>query len=368
MDDIERITEESEKQLRTERFSALMKEPLEKKISRSESKVDEFVNILTLPEVYVSTSGGKDSAVLSDLCKKLYPDIQHVMFDTGLEYMETVNLAREQGAIVIPPKTSWKKFCDTKGYPAVSKQVSKRVHDAKISCLGACITCFSKVYHLSDKWLHLLECDIPISQKCCDKFKKEPSHKFAKSPIIGTRAEESAMRKNAWKRSGCNTYSSNYKKGVSRPISLWTEKDVNQYVLDNDVRLSELYTQYEQKRTGCVCCPYGAQLDGSRFDLLKRLEPKRYEYFMSTPLRQILMLTGVKIVSDPDYMMDMEAVQEKISEWHEAVKGNDKYLTYKVKWLKSRYPKDEIVSSVQHLAEKGKLLYPESEIMKCLKS
>lgn len=368
MDDIERITEESEKQLRTERFSALMKEPLEKKISRSEGKVNEFVNILTLPEVYVSTSGGKDSAVLSDLCKKLYPDIQHVMFDTGLEYMETVNLAREQGAIIIPPKTSCINFWKAKGYPAVSKQVSKRVHDAKVSCLGACITMFSKVYHLSDKWLHLLECDIPISQKCCDKFKKEPSHKFAKSPIIGTRAEESAMRKNAWKRSGCNTYSSNYKKGVSRPISLWTEKDVNQYVLDNNVRLSELYTQYEQKRTGCVCCPYGAQLDGSRFDLLKRLEPKRYEYFMSTPLRQILMLTGVKIVSDSDYMMDMEAVQEKVSEWHEAVKGNDKYLTYKVKWLKSRYPKDEIISSVQHLAKKGKLLYPESEIMKCLKS
>lgn len=48
--------------------------------------------------------------------------------------------------------------------------------------------------------------------------------------------------------------------------------------------------------------------------------------------------------------------------------GNDKYLTYKAKWLKSRYPKDEIISSVQHFAKKGKLLYPESEIMKCLKS
>lgn len=52
----------------------MMNEPHERKIKRSQAVVSEFVDIITLPEVYVSTSGGKDSAALSDLCKKLYPE------------------------------------------------------------------------------------------------------------------------------------------------------------------------------------------------------------------------------------------------------------------------------------------------------
>lgn len=78
---------------------------------------------------------------------------------------------------------------------------------------------------------------------------------------------ESSERKNAWKKSGCNSYSQDGKRGVSRPISLWTDENVEEYAESQCVTLSELYTEYSEKRTGCACCPYGAHLDGSRFGI-----------------------------------------------------------------------------------------------------
>lgn len=358
----------SEARLRAKRLPELMAEDFERKKKRSDATVTEFVDILGLSEVYVSTSGGKDSAVLSRLCKDLYPDIQHVMFNTGLEYQKTVDLARRQGAIIIPPKTNWKSFCEEKGYPAVSKQVSKRIHDAKISPLGACITMFSRVYHLADKWLHFLEVDIPISHRCCDEFKKKPSKQLKQNPIVGTRIQESSLRKNAWKKSGCNSYSLDYKKGVSRPISLWTDENVDRYIEENDIELSELYTQYQEKRTGCVCCPYGAHMDGSRFDLLKRIEPKRYEHFMKTKLRLILALSGVEIRSDEDYTAFKDSIQEGIKKWHEQARGSDGYLSWKVRWLRSRYSDDEIIKAVEHLdsQREGNLIVPKERIIEML--
>lgn len=365
--ELERITRESEAKLRAENIKEMMDKPFETKVRQSCNKVNEFVDILSLPKVYVSTSGGKDSAAVVNLCQKMYPDIKLIMFDTGLEYQATKDLAREQGAEIIPPKTNWKKFCEEKGYPAVSKQVSKRIHDAKVSPVGAAITMFSRVYHLSHKWLHFLECDIPISQKCCDEFKKKPAHSIKLNPILGTRIQESSLRKNAWKKTGCNSYNLNYTSGISRPISLWTDENVETYIVENDVPLSEVYTQYQEKRTGCVCCPYGAHMDGSRFELLKKLEPARYEYFIhKTKLGTILALSGVHIDSDEKYMEKVYHYEPYIKVWHKEAMGDNNYLSFKVKWLLERYSYQQIKDSIDHLnsQRENNLFYPYEEIMK----
>lgn len=366
--ELERITRESETVIRKQKMGELLAEPHEKKVKRSIAIVDEFVDTLGLDTVYVSTSGGKDSACVSHLCKANYPNIKHVMFDTGLEYQATKDLAKKQGAEIIPPKIGWKDFCKKEGYPVGSKQVSKRIHDAYVSPLGCVLTMFSKVYHLSHKWLHFLDdemIDFKISYKCCREYKKKPAKRLKLNPIIGTRIDESAQRKSAWKKSGCNSYSLDGKHGTSRPISLWKDENVNKYVEDEEIELSEIYTQYEQKRTGCVNCPYGAQMDGSRFDLLKKLEPKRYEYFMKqTKLGKILALSGVKIQSDADYQIYMESTQKDVAKWHVNAKGNDNYLSFKVKWMLNHYEKDEIVKAIEHI--QSHLLYPIDEIMNCL--
>lgn len=363
---LESITRSSEAEIRKKMLPQLLSETHNKKVSRSSGLVNEFVNTLGLDNVYVSTSGGKDSACVSKLCKQQYPQIKHIMFNTRLEYQATINLAKKQGAKIIPSTTSWIEFCEKEGYPVGSKQVSKRIHDVRSGAISCAITLFSKNYGLSDKWLHFLSrefVDFPISQKCCNEFKKRPSHKTGLNPILGTRVQESSMRTSAWKKSGCNNYSLDYKRGVSHPISLWTDTDVEQYVNDEQVELSEIYTQYQQKRTGCVNCPYGAHCnDDSRFDLLKRIEPARYDYFMSTKLRKILALSDVDILSDLEYMLYKNLVQEDVKHWHKAAKGIDKYLAWKVRYALSIYTAVELLDGVKHI-EMYPLKYPIEKIL-----
>ena len=352
--ELERLTRKSEAAIRSKTYDQLINAPYVQKVSRSSNLVDEFVSILGLDQVFVSTSGGKDSACLSKLCKKMFPQIKHVMFDTGLEYRATVDLAKKQGAVIIKPKTGWVDFCEREGYPVGSKQVSKRLHDVDSGAKSCIISLFSKNFGLSDRWLHFLDkdlIDLPISHKCCSEFKKKPSAQLKLSPIIGTRAVESAQRRSAWKISGCNSYSYDSKRGVSRPISLWTDQDVERYVDEENVELSEIYTQYEAKRTGCVNCPYGSQMDGSRFDLLKRLEPKRYEYFMSTRLREILAYSDVDILSDLDYMFYKNQVQEEVKTWHKKAKGKDRYLSWKLRFALDRYPYQDLINAIEHIGK-----------------
>lgn len=352
---LESITRSSEAEIRKKMLPQLLSEPHRKKVSRSNALVNDFVNTLGLDSVYVSTSGGKDSACVSKLCKKLYPQIKHIMFNTGLEYQATINLAKKQGAEIIPPTTSWIEFCEKEGYPVGSKQVSKRIHDVRSGAISCAITLFSKNYGLSDKWLHFLSdefVDFQISHKCCDEFKKKPSHNTKLNPIIGTRIQESSMRTSAWRKSGCNNYSLDYKRGVSRPISLWTDTDVEQYANDEQVELSEIYTQYQQKRTGCVNCPYGAHCNNdNRFDLLKRIEPARYDYFMSTKLRKILALSDADILSDMEYMLYKNLVQEDVKHWHKIAAANDKYLTWKVCYALNIYTAKELEMGVKHISK-----------------
>ena len=363
---LESITRSSEAEIRKKMLPQLLSETHNKKVSISSGLVNEFVNTLGLDNVYVSTSGGKDSACVSKLCKQQYPQIKHIMFNTRLEYQATINLAKKQGAKIIPSTTSWIEFCEKEGYPVGSKQVSKRIHDVRSGAISCAITLFSKNYGLSDKWLHFLSrefVDFPISQKCCNEFKKRPSHKTGLNPILGTRVQESSMRTSAWKKSGCNNYSLDYKRGVSHPISLWTDTDVEQYVNDEQVELSEIYTQYQQKRTGCVNCPYGAHCnDDSRFDLLKRIEPARYDYFMSTKLRKILALSDVDILSDLEYMLYKNLVQEDVKHWHKEAKGIDKYLAWKVRYALSIYTAVELLDGVKHI-EMYPLKYPIEKIL-----
>lgn len=372
MIDIDRIQLESERKIRSQQVDILLKQPLDVKEKRSNGAVKEFVSILGLDNVAVSTSGGKDSAVLSKLCKKLFPDIKHIMFNTGLEYKATIDLAKKQGAEIIPPHIGWVKSCEEHGYPVVSKNISRRLGDITNTPIGCALALFNDTYGISDKWLHLTEkefIDFKVSGYCCTEFKKNPSKRIKMNPILGTRIQESSMRKSAWKKSGCNSYSKDYKHGVSRPISLWLDNDVDEYVERENVELSELYTQYEQKRTGCCICPYGAQIDGSRFDLLKKLEPKRYESFIwKTKLGHILMVSDVDIVTDHRYMVEKQSMMLKVEMWREANKGNDRYLTFRCKKALETWNASEMCDALDYINKPtAKLKYDLEAIKQKLK-
>lgn len=53
---------------------------LTQKIDHALATIDGFVGRLGLDGVYISFSGGKDSTVLLDLARRIYPDILAVFF------------------------------------------------------------------------------------------------------------------------------------------------------------------------------------------------------------------------------------------------------------------------------------------------
>lgn len=160
-----------------------------------------------------------------------------------------------------------------------------------------------------DKWLPLAR-DIPvmISHYCCQKIKKDPLNAYKRRthryPIMATMAEESRVRKQAWIRTGCNAFEG---KIQSKPMSFWTEQDVFQYIVENDLEICSVYgdivavdedgNEYDPhnllfdgcklkctgcNRTGCIYCGFGAHLDRgeTRFQRLAHTHPRQYEYCM----------------------------------------------------------------------------------------
>ena len=146
-----------------------------------------------------------------------------------------------------------------------------------------------------------------ISHYCCFKMKKSPmkqyQHKNHLYPILGTLAEESRVRKQAWIRHGCNAFES--ADPTSQPLSFWTEQDILAYIVKYNLKIADVYgdivsevdgAEYPAvdmmgnvgcnlkctgcQRTGCIFCGFGFHLEKgeTRFQRLARTHPKQYEY------------------------------------------------------------------------------------------
>lgn len=161
---------------------------------------------------------------------------------------------------------------------------------------------FSKRYDFS-KWRDLLTLDFKISNVCCNEMKKKSFHNYHKKMLVATMAEESQLRQTAWLKTGCNAFD----KGLSKPMSFWTEQDVLRYIKVENLSIASVYgdivygerngAQYDStlckldcpmlcttgsERTGCFACGFGAHLEKGegRFVALKRTHPRQYEYCM----------------------------------------------------------------------------------------
>ena len=149
-------------------------------------------------------------------------------------------------------------------------------------------------------------------------MKKSPMKKYQKKsglyPYIGTLAEESKLREQAWVRHGCNAFDAKHQ--TSQPMSFWTEQNVLCYILEEGLEIASVYgdivavdadgmeyTPYIGfdknlkctgcQRTGCIFCGFGCHLGKgeTRFQQLAKTHPKQYEYCMS----------GGQWVDNPDY-------------------------------------------------------------------
>lgn len=87
----------------------------------------------------------------------------------------------------------------------------------------------------------------PLSEKCCGTLKHDPMKHITKEMqwdllIVGLRGDESSQRLKAGLRDGEYFYSSaEWKAFVLRPILWWTEKDVWEYVEQENIPYNDLY-------------------------------------------------------------------------------------------------------------------------------
>ena len=274
--------------------------PLELKIAKSKLRIEEWVRHYGENGVYISFSGGKDSTVLLHLVRSIYPSIEAVFVDTGLEYPEVKELVNKtENVVILRSKMSFKQVIETYGYPMVSKEQANYLDDIRNSTEKMKIRRLKGDnqgrFKLAKKWHYLIDAPFKISHRCCNVMKKEPVKRYEKEtgkvPFIGTMASESQLRQQAYLRNGCNAFES--KRPISTPIAFWTEQDIFEYIIKYNLEIASVYgdivkdeqgiwTTTGAKRTGCIFCGFGVHLEKgqNRYQRLEETHPQLHEYCM----------------------------------------------------------------------------------------
>jgi len=221
---------------------------LEIKVLKSKQRLKEWYEYHN-GKVYLSFSGGKDSTVLLHMAREVYPDIEAVVVNTGLEYPEVMDFAKsKENVTVLRPKMPFNKVIETYGYPVISKEQAQYIRQyrtAKSEKTKDTRWNGNKYGRgkISDKWKFLVNAPFKISEQCCDVMKKDPCKQYEKEtgnhPIIGVMAVESSKRVQDYLKFGCNAFDA--KRPISRPLGFWTEQDILQYIVSRNLPYASVY-------------------------------------------------------------------------------------------------------------------------------
>lgn len=268
--------------------------------------------------IMCSISGGYDSDIVMDLIIRCGggDKTAFVFNDTGLEYDATKEhiayLARRYGVDIVrlSPKKAIPTCCREYGAPFWSKYVSSMISRLQrhgfcwedkplVVLLSQYPNCRSALRWWCDdfktdtgrpskfniEWTHGLKefmvrypPDFPVSARCCEWAKKNPTHDYLIAGgfglnVTGIRVEEGGQRSTSYKSCFDKAFDGpdNY-----RPLFWWTDKDKEMYRKYYRIVRSDCYEIWGMERTGCAGCPCGKDFE-AELDLVKVFEPKHYK-------------------------------------------------------------------------------------------
>lgn len=279
-------------------------------MQKAAARLEHFKNIL------VSVSGGADSDVMLDLLLRVCPKekMTFVFFDTGIEWEATkrhlteletkydITIDRRRADIPVPVGVR------NYGLPFISKDISVKINCLQNNNFDFAGDGWATYEELSEKypriksalqwWCNKKESTrfnieheqflkefmimnpptFTISQRCCVGAKKHPSKMYETAgnfdcKCMGLRKAEGGVRAQVFK--NCYTYDPAAKTQNMRPIWWFTDADKAEYISQYDVKLSDCYTVYGMKRTGCAGCPFNSRFEED-LQILRRYEPKLY--------------------------------------------------------------------------------------------
>jgi 3'-phosphoadenosine 5'-phosphosulfate sulfotransferase (PAPS reductase)/FAD synthetase len=287
--------------------------PLDIKIAKTKLRIKEYVSEFGIDNVYVAYSGGKDSEVLLDICRQIYPNIKAVFSNTGQEFPETIKqvlMRKNQGynIDIVIPKMRYVDVVKEYGYPVVSKNQAYYIYQYRNSNSEYMKNLRwnggrnGKSFKISEKYKYLVDATFKISDKCCEILKKRPMKEYGKKTgrkaIVGVMAEESKSRKDSYLKTGCNSFDQNDPQ--SKPLGFWKEQDIWDYIKEFNLEISEMYTKHGASRTGCYGCLFGCNIEQektgtNRIVELKKTHPKLFNHLMNDlNYKEIMDYLGLK--------------------------------------------------------------------------
>lgn len=295
-----------EMELPSQKLKRLQELPLDSKILLSKELISEWYDAWG-GDVWISFSGGKDSTVLVDIVRSIYPNIPAIFSNTGLEYPEILRFIKTKDNIRwVRPKKKFEDVIKRYGFPVITKKVSRQIHDIQNPTKNNSLSrrlyltgikgdgSISNSFKLPKKWFRLAFSDIRVSHKCCDILKKSPLNIVRGSFYVGNMATDSNGRRGIFiKNNGCGTF---FKRGQSHPLFFWTEKDIWEYIRGFGIPYSKIYDMGE-RRTGCIFCMFGVHLEKNpnRFQRMKETHPRHYKYCINNlGIGKVLDFIGVE--------------------------------------------------------------------------
>lgn len=278
--------------------------PLNIKVRMTQNRIRGWVDEYGEDGVYVSFSGGKDSTVLLDIVRKMYPGIVAVFVDTGLEYPEIRDFVKTFDNVEwLKPKKTFRQVIEEYGYPFISKEVSERVYGARryleklreresyevmpysphtadlmgidrrenpnnqeylnlkkgniprydpeikswwryVSMTGEINQIYGKKSQYDySKYLFMVNAPFETSNKCCSVMKKTPVHSYAHKTGRHPITAQMASESRVRTQQWLKNGCNGFdmKEPISNPMSFWTEQDVLLYIKENNLPICSVY-------------------------------------------------------------------------------------------------------------------------------